>query len=191
MAPAMLPAHARPEHPGERTLHLGGLRRGPDRGTPLSARDDLGGGHEPALALAVGAGQDPMQNIRGGRLAVGARNAVDPHARRRIAVDLHGQRRQGCPHVPHDRGRDAANVAFGDHEGGPATDGLCRELRPVAPEAGYSHEGETVPDASRIVRNSPDAAYRQRNLDTENCGKLCPVQEHHPSLASAATGTFQ
>src|SRR5215212_4730556 len=110
------PADAGLEHRGERPLHLCSLWRRPDRGTALAARDGLGGRHETELAFSVGPGQDSIQNIRRGGLAVRTGDAVDPHATRRVSVYLPGKRRESGPRVPHDRGRDTGNVTLGDHE---------------------------------------------------------------------------
>src|SRR5215213_9023595 len=104
-----------------------------------------------------------MQDVGGRGLAVGPRNAVDLHAPRRISIDLPGQHRQSTPGICYDRGRDTRNVALSHDENGPTTYGLGRELRSVTLEA--------------------------RDLRPENPGKLCPVQDHSPSLARANTRT--
>src|SRR5215212_9727997 len=131
-----------------------------------------------------------MPGVGGRGLALGPRNAKDLHAPRRVAIDPPCQRRQSIPRVRHDRGRDPGDVALGDDEGGPATDGFGRELRPVTLEAGDGYEGEARLDAPGIMRHTPNTPHLERNLRPENPSKLCPVQDHRPSVASAKMRTL-
>src|SRR5215208_2228802 len=124
-----------------------------------------------------------MQYVGGRGLTIGACDAVDLHAPRRIAIDLPGQYRQSTPCVCHYRGRDTSNVALSHNEDGPATDGLGRKLRPVTLEARDRNEDEVRLYATGIVRHAPYAPHARRDLRPENPTKLCPVKDHSPSVA--------
>ena len=101
-----------------------------------------------------------------------------------------GQHRQGAPRVRHDRGRDTRNVALGDNEGGPAADGLGRELRPVTLEARDRDEGEAGSDATGVVRHSPHAPHAGRDLRPENPVSFARSRIIGPSVARAVTRTL-
>ena len=74
---------------------------------------------------------------------------------------------------------------LGHDESGTTAESLRRELRPVALEARDSDEGEARLGAAGIVRHATNAPHTGRNLRPENLGKLCPVQDHSPSVTRA------
>jgi hypothetical protein len=175
------PADAPLAHPGEHLLHLDGLGGGADRGAALGAGDRLHGRHEAAPLLAVGAGEDGVERVGRGRLAVGAGDPVDLHARRRVAEDGARERGEGGPGVRHDGCRRVRNLALRDDEGGAPAQGLGDELGPVALEAGDRDEGEARLNAPRVVGDAPHPSLRAlRDLSAENPRQLCPVQDHSP-----------
>ena len=164
------PAHPGGQHRGERALHLRGLRGCPDGRAADAARDRLGRRREAALPLAEGAGEDGVERVRGGGLAVGSRYAVDLHAPRGVAVDLPGEGGQGGTGVGDDGRRDTRDRALGHDEGGPAPYGLGGEPRPVALETGDRDKGEARLDGARVVRHPHDPPHPRRNVGAQDPG---------------------
>ena len=126
------------------------------------------------------------KHVGGGGLAVGARNAVDPHAPRRVAVDLPASAARAA--------RASPTTAVG-------TPGTSRSATTREAPRRTASGANSVPSRLKpgtATKAKPGSTRREscvtprtprtgRDLHPENLGKLCPVQDHHPSVARAIT----
>jgi hypothetical protein len=97
-------------------------------------------------------GEDVGHQVGDGGLAVGAGDAHHGHARRRMTVELGGDRCHGSTAVGHSHLGDAEpERSFGDQGDGTSRDGLGGVVVAVGRGAPNAHEERALPHLARVV----------------------------------------